>query len=112
MPIPLPETSGNLQSEYTASVNIGSTQNSQDGAYTSTPTIGINYTRTDYVLDAEGRRIGIVQAPMGPMGDSTRHGQLAFTGPQVAEAFGITVGELEAIVDGLVSADLIKRGIL
>ena len=130
MAVPVPgSTSGNIISEYAASntsINRMVVTNS-DGFLVGAFTANINYEKKDYVVDADGNKLGVVtkqegpaMPPMPPMpGPDLTRGYIYLDQAAFAVYFGTVcaagdiLGEKVAgIIDGLILADLIARGIL
>lgn len=123
MSIPLTQQSvGGILPDYAAaSSSTSRTVQKVNGVMVPRFTGSIFYQRTDYVLDSEGNKIGIVQAdtstPMVPGGDlrtgnvhvSAEQFEAAMVAdPELAAAFE----KIAAFEDSLIHADLVRRGII
>ena len=129
MSISIPNTvSATFVSEYAATSTIinRSMVLGTDGFLSPAFTATINYARKDYVVDASGNKTGIIikqdsgmaMAPINPGTDPTL-GFLMIDAATLLPYFGQApeagkvVGEcLADLIDSLIRADLVKRGIL
>ena len=115
-------TTGSVVSEYAATQSTTTRQIQKvDGVMQAVFQGNLNYARTDYLVDADGKRIAIVQSDPtpGPMGmqpsssgsiyldPATFAADLA-ADPKLATAFQV-VADYE---DGKIKADLTARKIL
>lgn len=110
MSVTLPPTEGSVLTEYLPSITLGQSIEAQDGVYSAKVAISINYSRTDYMVNAAGQRTGIIQSTPSPA-DTTRWGSLSLT-PEQVSALGDAVAMLQAQADELVHADLVAKGVI
>lgn len=123
MGVPLPPISGgSVQPEYAASsINFNrSVLTNKDGFVVPVFTASLAYQRTDYLVDKDGNKTGVINSEIGvPQPDPNRSGYLNLNAEQTAEQFAIVppngqeIGKSIAdLADELIKADLVKRGIL
>lgn len=107
-----PVSGGSVLPEYAAaSHNINhSVTSDKDGLIATVSTVSIAYARTDYLLNAEGKKVGVVTTELGQPQDPNRYGNL-FLNADEAASFLAAPNQAEA-TDALIKADLVKRGII
>ena len=122
MAVSLPPTDGTVQPEY-AAVMIGfnrSVKTAENGTIVAVFTANMSYQRTDYLLNAEGNKVGILSSDIGvSQQDSTRYGNMYLDAEKTAALFstiptpGVPLGEAIAdIADSYIHEDLVARGII
>lgn len=126
MSVPLSTSSASVVSEYAATQTIlGRTmQLDANGHLNPVFSAVINYARTDYVVDANGNKLNVIQrnpptppAPGQPWTPDPYTGSVNLTQAQMAtlEALVPTTGLLAAIAaqeDSFIQADLVTRGLI
>ena len=122
MSVSLPNTSATIASEY-AATSINFNRNmlpDTNGHLVANFSANISYSRTDYVIDASGNKLNVIQRnmPMQPInGQDTYNGNIYLQSSDLASLSSIvpTTDLLDTIAntaDTLIHADLIKRAIL
>ena len=132
MSVTLPNTSATLASEYAANnISFNRTMSPDaNGHLVASFSANIQYSRTDYIVDASGNKLNVVQRnipaatmptnflPTGPMnGQDPYTGSISLQGADLAPLAATvpTTDLLDAIAsmaDTLIHADLVKRTIL
>ena len=125
MSITLAQTTGNILPEYAATNTSFNRQMVPDANGHFQPQFNgnLNYQRTDYLVDANGNKIGIIQhvppaqVPGQPYLQDPYFGNISLNQEQLAGMEGAipTTGLLTAIAvdeDALIQADLVARGIM
>lgn len=122
MAVTLSQTTGNILSEY-AATNISFIRFVKNEAGVITPVFqaSINYDRKDYLLDAQGAKVGIVTAdPAQSMPqNSPYYGTVYLSPEQFAQLFNIMgdstktlLEQIATLADQKIHEDLVQRGIL
>lgn len=119
-----PQVTNTIVPEYAATnINFNRQVQNVSGALVAVYTANISYERKDYIVDANGVKIGLVslETPIGVgIGqDDQRRGNINLTVEQTMALFGTTpepgklLGEVIADeADALIHANLIARGII
>lgn len=116
-----PISGGSILPEYAASnISLVRSIRNVNGEIVPLFTASINYIRTDYLLNGEGKKVGVVSDQLMAMEpNSERLGYISVDETQIAglwstePADGIGVGKAIAdMADTLIREDLIRRGIL
>lgn len=116
-----PISGGSVLPEYAASnISLVRSIRNVDGEIVPVFTANINYIRTDYLLNADGKRIATISDQAMTMDpNSERHGFINLDEAKIAElwgtapAEGVGLGKAVAdMADALIREDLIRRGIL
>lgn len=120
MAISLPTTNAGIVTEYAAgtiafnrAIVMG-----PDGFLVAQFTANLSYSKTEFVVDANGNKVGIVQRPSaGIPFDGLDHGAIFLAPEQLAPLLGTTTDAvvfefISNMADSLIRADLIKRGLL
>jgi hypothetical protein len=122
MAITLPQTTGTLHPEY-AATSISFNRNIQNinGVLTPVFTGNIAYERKDYLVDANGVKIGILSndGHAGPAMDQSKSGQIWLDAEKLAALFSTApasskvIGEVIAdMADEQIRLDLVSKGII
>ena len=121
MAVPLPPISGgSVLPEYAATaISFNRSVKTVDGAIVALFTSNLSYQRTDYLLNADGSKVGIVQTEIGGMPPQEYFGNiflnadetaaLFITVPDAGKPIGLVIADM---ADALIHDDLVKRGIL
>jgi hypothetical protein len=121
MAIPLPPISGgSVQPEYAATnISFNRSVAMEHSFIVPVFTASVAYSRIDYLLDSEGKKVGIVNTEIGQPQDPAKYGNLYLNAEETAVQFAVVppagqpIGEdIANMVDALIKADLVKRGII
>ena len=115
-------TTGSVVSEFAATQSTTTRQIQKvDGVMQAVFQGNLNYSRTDYLVDADGKRIAIVQSDPtpGPMGLNPGNAGSVYLSPEILAAdlaadpaLYAAFNLIAAYEDGKIKADLINRKIL
>lgn len=121
MAISLPQATGTIHPEYAAtSISFNRMVHNVNGVLTPVYTSNISYERKDYLVDANGARIGVLAMDNNPAAiDPSRNGNIWLDADQTALLFTAipakdkVIGEVIAdMADEQIKLDLIAKGII